>query len=78
MAESSLRRSKKACQGEHYRSVRKKEGKERGEWTERLTPNDSFLIQEIIDHLDAVPHLGLGLFRHGNDRTHNLARLDII
>ena len=36
-------------------------------------PDDAFLIEEVIDHFDAVTHLNLGLFGHGKDGTNQLA-----
>ncbi len=36
-------------------------------------PDDALLIEEIVDHFDAIAHLDLGLFRHGEDGTDQLA-----
>lgn len=43
-----------------------------------LTPDDSLLVQEIIDHFDAVPHLGLCPLGHRDHRAANLPWLDVI
>ena len=44
------------------------------EWRTRgSAPDDAFLIEEVIDHFDAITHLNLGLFRHGEDGTDQLA-----
>lgn len=45
---------------------------------ERLTPDNTFLIQEIVDDLNTFLHLRLGLFRHGQDRPHQFARFHIL
>jgi hypothetical protein len=36
-------------------------------------PDDAFLIEEVIDHFDAIAHLNLGLFGHGEDGTNQFA-----
>ena len=36
-------------------------------------PDDAFLIEEVIDHFDAVPHLDLCLFRHRENGADQLA-----
>jgi hypothetical protein len=41
-------------------------------------PDDSFLIEEVVDDFDAIAHLDLRLFRHGKDRTDQLARFDVV
>jgi hypothetical protein len=38
-----------------------------------LAPDDAFLVEEVIDHFDAITHLDLGLFGHGEDGTDQLA-----
>jgi hypothetical protein len=44
------------------------------EWRTRgSAPDDAFLIEEVIDDLDAIPHLDLRFFRHGDDGTDQLA-----
>jgi len=42
-----------------------------------LTPNHSFLIQEVVDHLDTVSHLNLCLLGHGKHGAGQLTRLEI-
>jgi hypothetical protein len=37
------------------------------------TPDDAFLIEEIVDDFNAVPHLDLGLLGHGKDGADQLA-----
>ncbi len=44
----------------------------------RLAPDDSFLVEEVIDYLDAFTHLGLGLFGHRQDGPDDLARFHVI
>ena len=41
-------------------------------------PDNTLLIEEVIDHFDAITHLDLRLFRHGKDGTDQLARLDFV
>ena len=36
-------------------------------------PDDAFLIEEVVDDLDAIAHLDLRLFGHGEDGTDQLA-----
>ncbi len=36
-------------------------------------PDDAFLIEEVIDHFDAVAHLNLGLLGHRKNSTDQLA-----
>jgi len=36
------------------------------------TPDDALLIEEVIDDFDAITHLDLSLFRHGEDGTDQL------
>jgi len=36
-------------------------------------PDNTLLIEEVIDHFDAITHLDLRLFRHGKDGTDQLA-----
>ena len=36
-------------------------------------PDDAFLIEEVVDHFDAITHLDLRLFGHGEDGTDQLA-----
>jgi len=43
-----------------------------------LTPDNTFLIQEIIDDFNAIAHLSLCAFRHGNHGPADFSRLDII
>ena len=44
------------------------------EWRTRPSaPDDAFLIEEVIDHFDAITHLDLRLFGHGEDGTDQLA-----
>jgi hypothetical protein len=43
-----------------------------------LGPDDSFLIQEVLNHLDAVAHLSSGTLGHWNDSATNLARLNVV
>ena len=44
------------------------------EWETRPSaPDDAFLIEEVIDHLDAITHLDLSLFGHGKDGTDQFA-----
>jgi hypothetical protein len=44
------------------------------EWrTWSSAPDDAFLIEEVIDHFDAIAHLDLRLFGHGEDGTDQLA-----
>lgn len=43
-------------------------------WRTRASaPDDAFLIEEVIDHFDAITHLDLCLFGHGEDRTDQFA-----
>jgi len=41
--------------------------------TRSSAPDDALLIEEVIDHFDAITHLDLGLFGHGEDGTDQLA-----
>ena len=43
-----------------------------------LTPDNTFLVQEIIDDFDAIPHLSLCPFRHGNDGPADFTRFNVI
>lgn len=52
--------------------------RKRREGREDLAPDDSFLIQQIINHLDTVPHLCLRALRHRDDGPNDLSRLDVI
>jgi hypothetical protein len=36
-------------------------------------PDNAFLIEEVVDDFDAVPHLNLGLFRHRENGAYQLA-----
>ena len=45
---------------------------------ERLTPDDALLVQEIVDDFDAIAHLYLCLFGHGQHGPDQLARLHIM
>lgn len=42
-----------------------------------LHPNDTFLIEEIIDDFDTLTHLGLSLIGHREDRSDELPRLHV-
>ncbi len=44
---------------------------------ECLAPDHSFLIQQILNDFDAVPHLDLGLLRHRQHGPDQLAGLHI-
>lgn len=44
---------------------------------ERSAPDDTFLIEEVFDHFDAIAHLDLRLFGHGQDRSDELTGLHI-
>lgn len=41
-------------------------------------PDNAFLIEEVIDHFDAITHLHLGFFGHRKDSTEELAWLHVI
>ena len=41
-------------------------------------PDDAFLIEEVVDHFDAVTHLNLRLFRHRENGTNQLTRLNVV
>jgi hypothetical protein len=58
----------------------KRSGKEGGIGSkgEGLTPDDTFLIQQIVDDLDTVLHLHLSLFGHGQDCAYQLAGFHIV
>jgi hypothetical protein len=43
-----------------------------------LGPDDSFSIQEVVNHLDAVAHLNLSTLGHRDDSSTNLARLKMV
>jgi hypothetical protein len=43
-----------------------------------LAPDDTLLVQEVIDHFDAIAHLGLCPFGHRNHRAADFPRLDVI
>ncbi len=43
-----------------------------------LGPDDSFSIQEVLNHLHAVAHLSSSALGHRNDTTINSARLHIV
>lgn len=45
---------------------------------EMLTPDDALLVQEIVDDFDAIAHLYLRLFGHGQHGPDQLARLHIM
>ena len=64
---TSVRRRERDCQeGDFGSGIRR--------WrTRSLAPDDAFLIEEVIDHFDAIAHLDLRLFRHGEDGTDQLA-----
>jgi hypothetical protein len=49
-----------------------------GEVEGGLTPDDTLLVQEIIDHFDAIAHLSLCSLGHGNHRSADFPWLDII
>ncbi len=44
---------------------------------EYLAPDHSFLIQQILNDLDAVPHLDLSLLRHRQHSSDQLAGLHV-
>lgn len=44
---------------------------------ECLAPDHSFLVQQVLNDFDAVPHLDLSLFRHGEHSPDQLAGLHI-
>lgn len=44
----------------------------------RLTPDDPFLIQQVVDDFDAVAHLNLSLFGHGDDGSHQFSGFNFI
>jgi hypothetical protein len=44
----------------------------------KLTPDDTLLVEEIIDHFDAVAHLRLRPLGHGNHRSADFSWLDVI
>lgn len=52
------------------------EGQQEG--TDRLHPDDTFLIEEIVDDFDTLTHLGLSLIGHREDRSDELPRLHVI
>ena len=43
----------------------------------RSAPDNPFLVQEIVDDFNAIPHLDLGLLRHGEHGPHELTWLKI-
>ena len=45
---------------------------------ERLTPDYTFLIKEIVDDLDTITHLRLGPFRHRKNCAHQLTRFHFL
>jgi len=45
---------------------------------EVLGPDDSFSIEEILNHFDAVPDLNSSTFRHRKNSAKNFARLHIV
>jgi hypothetical protein len=42
------------------------------------TPDDPFLIEEVIDDFDAVAHLNLGFFGHWENGTDQFSGFDIV
>src|SRR4029078_13400343 len=56
---------------------RRREGTPVGNRTS-LTPDHAFLVEKIIDDFDAITHLRLCALGHGNDRSADLPRFDII
>ena len=55
----------------------KREGWEEDGQSKRLAPDDSFLVQEIINDLNTVAHLSLRLLRHGKHSADQLARFHV-
>jgi hypothetical protein len=43
-----------------------------------LAPDDAFLIEEVVDHFDAITHLDLRFLGHWKDGTDQLARFDVV
>jgi hypothetical protein len=44
------------------------------EWETRSSaPDNALLIEKVVDNLDAITHLDLRLFGHGEDGTDQLA-----
>ena len=41
-------------------------------------PDDALLIEEVVNHFDAITHLDLRLFGHWEDGTDQLARFDVV
>ncbi|ULA63687.1 MAG: hypothetical protein LZF86_110386 [Nitrospira sp.] len=42
-----------------------------------LHPNNTFLVKKIVDHLDALTHLGLSLIGHWENGANELSRLHV-
>jgi len=53
------------------------DGRQIGIMLRNLAPDYLFLVQEILDHLNAVPHLNLSLFGHGKHGTDQFPRLHV-
>ena len=43
----------------------------------RLHPDNTFLVEKIVSHFDALTHLGLSLVRHRKNGTDELPRLHV-
>ena len=67
------RRSLTKAVGRKYCQEREKQSGE----SAHLHPNNTFLIQQIVDYLDTLTHLGLSLVRHREDGTDELPRLHV-
>lgn len=64
---------------ERLTSCQEENGEEKLKFEEeKLAPDHPFLIEEIINDFDAVTHLRLRPFRHRNDGSADLARLNIV
>src|SRR6476661_1889327 len=53
-------------------------GEEQSIGSRGLAPDHPLLVQQIIDHFDAIAHLRLRPLGHGNHRSADLAGLDVI
>jgi hypothetical protein len=59
--------------GREYCQEREKQSGE----SARLHPNNTFLIEKIVDHFDAFTHLSLSLIGHRQHRSDEFPRLHI-